>query len=320
MPVLNRSSYLAPRFLQNGHAQTLYAFQFRQVDGVSYKRERIETPDTDFIDLDWSRTGSRRLAILVHGMEGSSQRTYMTGMARAFNRRGWDAVAKNFRTCSGELNRQRRTYHAGATDDLHTVVEHITRTYHYEELALIGFSLGGNVILKYVGEYESTLHETIQKAVVFSVPCDLKSSSAYMNRPANLIYRARFMNTLYWKIRAKHQDMPHSVPRPRVRQIRNFRQFDNHYTAPMNGFTDADDYYLTASSKYFLDRIRIPTLLVNAEDDPFLPDSCYPINEARANPNFYLETPGSGGHVAFVAFNEENEYWSEYRACEFVCT
>ena len=174
MPIVP-SSYRAPFGFGNGHIQTIYA-HFRQVRGVSYKRERIQTPDGDFLDLDWSAKGARRLAILSHGLEGSTERHYVLGMIRALNRRGWDALAWNYRGCSGEPNRLLRWYHSGDTGDLRAVIEHAAG-HNYEEIAIIGFSLGGNVTLKYLGERAGSTHPLVKKGVAFSVPCDLTPSS-----------------------------------------------------------------------------------------------------------------------------------------------
>lgn len=318
MPIIHHSSYCPPLFLRNGHLQTIYPNFFRHVDGVTYGHERLETPDGDFLDLDRSAVGANRAALLAHGLEGNSTRTYMLGMVRALNRRGWDAVAWNFRGCSGEPNRKLRFYHSGDTPDLHTVVSHVLRDAHYEHIALIGFSLGGNVILKYLGEKGRDLSPRIAAAITFSVPCDLAGSSRQMARFENRIYMKRFMKLLHEKIRAKMEAFPGAIDDQGYRQISTFQEFDDRYTAPLHGFRSAQDYWTLASSKPVLPRIAVPTLLVNALDDPFLSPSCYPREEADRNPHFFLETPATGGHVGFVSINRKDEYWSETRAVEFL--
>ena len=158
MPIVHPSSYRPPLFFKNGHLQTIYPNLFRHVAGVSYLRQRISTPDDDFLDLDWSPVGADRVAILAHGLEGNSTRPYVFGMVRALNRSGWDAVVWNFRGCSGEPNQKVRFYHSGDTEDLHTVLTCVHQRSCYKTSALIGFSLGGNVILKYLGEQAMQLN------------------------------------------------------------------------------------------------------------------------------------------------------------------
>src|SRR2546427_6592026 len=175
MPLVVNSSYQCPRFLSNGHLQTCLPVLFRRVKAADYQRERISTPDHDFLDLDWIRNDSSRVAVLAHGLEGDSKRAYMLGMVNALAKAGWDAVAWNARGCSGEPNRVLRFTHSGATEDLETVICHLNSNYDYPEIALIGFSLGGNLTLKYLGERGYQLDSRIKAAVAFSVPCDLES-------------------------------------------------------------------------------------------------------------------------------------------------
>jgi len=318
MPVIHHSSYRPPLLLSNGHLQTIYPNFFRRVEGVAYRRERVETPDGDFLDLDRSAVGAKRAAILAHGLEGSSTRTYMLGMVRALNRHGWDAVAWNFRGCSGEPNRHLRFYHSGDTPDLQTVITHVVEKGGYEQLALIGFSLGGNVVLKYLGEAGTKANPRIVAAVAFSVPCDLAGSARQMARLENIVYMKRFMKFLHEKIRAKMAAFPGAIDDHGYQRMRTFQECDDRYTAPLHGFRSARDYWRQASSKPMLPQITVPTLLVNALDDPFLSPSCYPHAEAEHNPHFFLEPPQTGGHVGFVAHNRDGEYWSERRAVEFL--
>ncbi len=320
MPVIAQSLYRAHWPFTNPHVQTIFPTLLRKVTGIHYRRERIETLDGDFVDLDFSGVAAERVAIVLHGLEGDSSRNYVLGMVKVFNKSGWDAVAMNFRGCSGECNRKLRFYHSGDTLDLHTVVTHVTEAYHYSQVALIGFSLGGNVVLKYLGERGESVMPEIRKAVVFSVPCDLTSSSQRISEPSNRIYMKRFLRMLREKIRMKMKLMPDLIDDHGYETIKTFKEFDDRYTAPINGFKNAEDYWEKASCKPYLTSISVPTLLISAADDPFLPDPCYPREEAQANPNLLLEIPGRGGHVGFVAFNRSREYWSESRAVEFVNT
>lgn len=311
------SHYVPPPLLTNGHLQTVFPTLFRPTPEVSYIRERIETPDGDFLNLDWATphqgiqraaVGVRQAVILSHGLEGSSDGKYIRGMARAALDAGWDALAWNYRGCGGEMNRLPRFYHSGATEDLLTVIQHAAT--RYDRLALIGFSLGGNLTLKYLGETGDAVHPKISSAVAFSVPCDLAASADQLSKPANLIYTQRFLRSLMPKIRAKKLERLCNDP------LLTLRAFDDRYTAPLHGFKDADEYYRKCSCKQFLAPITVPTLIVSAKNDPFLTPSCFPVEEAVANPNLTLEMPDSGGHIGFVRFEEV--YWSEARAMAFL--
>src|SRR5437764_6729892 len=202
MPLVPNSTYRCSRLLSNGHLQTLWPSLLRRVNLFAYRRERIETPDGDFLDLDWARNGSQRLAVLAHGLEGDSKRHYILGMVNALAKRGWDAVAWNARGCSGETNRVLRFTHSGATEDLQAVISHVTSASDYSTITLIGFSLGGNLTLKYLGERGRELDRRIKAAVAFSVPCDLQSSSIKLAKPLNWIYMQRFLAALHTKIRS----------------------------------------------------------------------------------------------------------------------
>lgn len=319
VPLLVSTSYQPPFVLQNGHFQTIFPSLFRRVRDVSYHRIRISTPDDDFIDLDRASVGGDKLGVIAHGLEGSSCRSYVLGMVQALNAQGWDAVAWNFRGCSGEPNRQIRFYHSGDTDDLNTVLKEILNRFDYRHIALIGFSMGGNVILKFLGEYSARMHPSIKAGIAFSVPCDLASAAHKLKQPSNLIYMRRFLLNLHEKIRIKMKQFPGRIDDKGYHLIHSFKEFDERYTAPLHGFESAEDYWAKSSSKGFLHRISIPVLMVNALDDPFLSSSCYPYEEALNNPCFFLEAPRFGGHVGFMGYgNGGNRYWSETRTVQFL--
>lgn len=319
MPLIHNSTYRAPWFFRSAHLQTIYPSVIRQVPLITKERERIDTPDGDFLDLDWYRCHtSRKLVILTHGLEGSSHRAYIQGMARTFSNAGWNTFAWNFRGCSGEMNRKPQSYHSGATEELQTILDHVFNMDEFTEISLIGFSLGGNVTLKYLGERAQEVDTRIKSAVTFSVPCDLQSSSYRLERAENRLYMERFMLTLRKKIRLKMRRFPGKIKDRGLKEMRTFREFDNEYTAPLHGFKDAVDYWTQSSSKPYLPSIRIPTLLINAADDTFLPQDCYPTKAARESKFFHLEIPSHGGHVGFVTFSRSRTYWSERRALEFV--
>lgn len=318
MPLIPQSSYHAPLLLRNGDLLTIYPTVMRKLSPALYQRERIDTLDDDFLDLDWSRINSRKLVILSHGLEGSASRHYMIGMASLMNRHGWDALAWNFRGCSGETNRQLRMYHNGSIDDLDWVVRHALGIGRYDTIALIGFSLGGNLTLMYLGSMADKLDARVCGSVAFSAPCDLKAGAARLAKTKNCIYMKQFLVSLHEKIRLKMEQMPGTINDEGYGRIKDFKGFDDRYTAPIHGFKDAEDYWEKCSSARFLPAIRVPTLIVNALDDPFLAEGCYPIEQATNSRYVHLEMPMHGGHVGFVQFIDEGSYWSENRAVEFL--
>lgn len=315
--MLPSSDYKAPVLLRNRHLLTIFPTLFRKMKAANYTRTRIPTKDNDFLDLDFSRVNSDKLVIILHGLEGDARRQYMTGMVHIFNEGGYDTVCMNFRGCSGEMNNALRFYHSGETGDLQTVVNHIATSGQYKSVHLLGFSLGGNVTLKYIGELGASIPGIIRSAVAISVPCDLKDSSVELEKRHNFIYMRRFIQSLGEKLEIKAQKYPENISLDKFAEIRNFKQFDDRYTAPMHGFKNAEEYWEASSSKKFLPAIRIPTLLINALDDPFLGKGSFPYKEAEQNPYFHLETPETGGHVGFVSFSGKH-YWSERRAFQFI--
>lgn len=320
MAVLPQPDYLPPLPLRSGHVQTMYPTLFRPLPRTDPQRERLATPDGDFLDIDWHiptrRTG--RLAVVSHGLEGNSRKKHPLGMARHLCALGWDVICLNFRGCSGEPNRLPRFYHSGTTDDLHTVLRHGLARGGYAAAALIGFSMGGNQTLKYLGEDPGQVPREVKAAVAFSVPCDLAGSSRRLAHWGNKIYMRYFMRSLRAKITTKTRMFPGLLDAGGLASMRTFVPFDDAYTAPLHGFRDATDYYARCSARQFLPDIRVPTLLVQAADDPFLSPSCYPVREARESSVLQLEMPRYGGHVGFVRLNRANLYWSEERAGRFL--
>jgi uncharacterized protein len=317
MPIIE-SDYLAPRCLPGGHLQTIFPALFRRVPQVTKRRERLELEDGDFVDLEWAEQGRPRLAILSHGLEADARTDYIQGMAAALIRRGWDVLAWNFRGCGEEPNRLLRMYHSGATEDLKAVVSHALARHPAEKIDLIGFSLGGNLTLKYLGEDPAGLPARIHRAVTFSVPCDLACSSRQLALRSNRLYMERFLRKMRGKVRAKNQLFPGQLDLSGLDRIRTFQEFDDRFTAPLHGFADAAEYWARNSCRQFLHAIRLPTLLVNALNDPFLGPGCYPSEEAAASEDFHFEAPAGGGHVGFMPLRGGREYWSETRAAEFL--
>jgi predicted alpha/beta-fold hydrolase len=320
MPVIN-CDYRPPFLLANGYVQSILPSLLRRIDCTHFQRERLNTDDGDFLDLDWSRVSpssmGKTLLIISHGLEGHSRRPYVAGIARDANTQGWDALAWNFRSCSGEMNKTLRFYHSGATDDLQRVIEH-AHGLGYQHIHLVGFSMGGNLSLLHAGRQGRNLPPYIKSVIAFSVPCDLAASSQRLAERKNKIFMWRFLRDLRTKIDAKALEFPDDVSVEGFHQIKTFQHFDDRYTAPIHGFNDAADYWARSSCKSVLKDIRIPALLVNAQNDPFLPEACFPYLEAQQSEWLSLEVPRSGGHVGFIELNNRHAYWMERRVVEFV--
>lgn len=316
MPILTTSDYKPPFYLFNGHLETIVPSAFRKITDVTYQRERLELADGDFLDLDWLKQGARKLMIVSHGLEGSSDRHYSKGMARYFYRGGWDALAWNCRSCSGEMNRLPRFYHHGATEDIRAVVDHAMATGGYETIVLVGISMGGSMTLKYLGEHGRNLPAQVKSGAAFSVPCHLGSSALELDKPEKRFYLNRFLKKLGAKIKLKSERFPDLISYQGFDQIKSFEAFDNRYTAPLHGFRDAQDFYERAASLPYIPGIRVPVLIANAVNDPFLPPACYPFEIARQSDYVYLETPDRGGHTGFTLSGSDDS-WMEQRAFAF---
>ncbi len=314
MPLI-KSNYTSPFYLFNGHLQTIVPAIFYWGKKSPYTRERINTKDDDFLDIDWIQNGHKRLALISHGLEGSSSAPYMRRLADSLSANNWDVLCWNFRGCSGELNRQPTFYHSGFTSDLDDVVHHAAKTKAYNSIFLIGNSVGGNITLKYLGEQSANILPEVKKAVVFSVPCDLESCAIELAKRSNYVYMRRFLVSLKHKIREKAKLFPVYFDLAPLSSITNFFSFDAVYTAPMFGFKDVHDYYNRASSKPFLNDIKVPTLMVTAINDPFLGKACFPYDVARQHQMLYLETPKTGGHNGFPSLKQG--YWPAKRAMAF---
>ena len=315
MPILP-STYNPPFYIKNGFVATVYSGLFRKVV-LEQTRERLTLSDGDFLDLDWSfsELKTKKLVILLHGLEGHAQRPYITGAAKLFNDHGIDAVCVNFRGCSGHENLKYYSYHSGATLDLVEVITHVILKKGYSELYLKGISLGGNLILKYLGE-GNAIPPQVKAAIAISVPCDLYSSCVALHTVKNKLFHDRFLKDLVNRLREKQKRFPEFLSAETVNTIKTLRDFDEVYTAKAHGFKNALDYYEKCSSLQFLSHIKLPTLVINALNDSFLSAPCFPIKEAKYNPNLHLEMPKYGGHVGFI--DKGNIYYNEKRALQFV--
>lgn len=316
MPVL-KSTYEAPGIFRNAHLATIYAATLRRINFRPQQRERLELPDSDFLDLDWSFSEEKtnQLLILMHGLAGNAQRPYMLGMAKTFTENGWDTAAMNFRSCSGEINRLYRSYNAGATEDLEAVIEHILEKDKYSEIAIVGFSLGGNLLLKYLGENDRLPGE-VKAAVAVSTPCDLGASLEELNQTRNFLYSKRFERNLKAQLYERQMAFPEELDKKEISSCNSLLAIDELYTSKAHGYENARDYYEKCSCLQFLENIRIPSLLINAENDSFLSRNSYPIEVAKSSEYLHLEIPKYGGHVGFIRRN--GIYYHEQRALEFI--
>jgi len=309
-------------WIPGAHLQTLWGKLFRRQHPAPTEVERWDTPDGDFLDIHRlrARRGAPRL-LLLHGLEGTVRSHYAQGLLNEAARRGWGADLLIFRSCGSELNRTRRFYHSGETSDTAFVLDRIVSEYPASPLAIAGVSLGGNVLLRFLGERGHNLPAELAAAAAISVPFDLLRSSRRINRGFSRVYQHYFLRSLRKKASEKQRRFPDLAAPEAIANLRTLEDFDNLVTGPLHGYRDAEDYYRRASSLPVLDRIRLDTLLLSAADDPMLPpevlDDVRAI--ARLNPHLHIEFVDRGGHAGFIAGSSPWRpfYYAEYRIGEF---
>ena len=318
MPVFTSDFFPTIPF-RNSHFNTMYRPLFMK-DTAKYSRKRITTWDHDFIDLDFSMVGSETLALLIHGLEGSSESKYMTSTTNHLNAKGLDTVCFNLRSCSGEDNLLLSTYHSGKSEDVDFVVNHLLDNYEYKNIIIIGFSLGGNLTLKYLGEKSDEISPTIKGGIAVSVPIDIASAEKEMDKIKNKLYLEVFFKTMKTKVLEKAYKFPEfQLDKDKLFKATKFKHLEHLYTVPVFGFESPEDYWEKASSKPYILAIKKPTLLINAKDDTFLSKECFPFDEAQNSPFFHLETPKYGGHVGFInSFKASENTWLEERIARFI--
>ncbi len=309
-------------WLPNSHFQTLWPTLCRRpIKHLNFKRERIELPDGDFIDLDWvdkNKDLNSPIVFLLHGLEGTLDSPYAKGMLNAISAEGWRGVFLYFRGCSGEHNRLPRSYHSGDTADVDYVVSVLKQREPHAPMAAIGFSLGGNVLVKWLGE--TSQHNPLQAAVAICVPFELYKAVLRINRGFSRVYQWHLLGCLRNKLKQKLKMFSSSpVSMAKLATVRTMHDFDEHVTAPLHGFANANDYYVKCSSRAYLPYILRPTLLVQAKDDPFMTEDLLP-GEDELSPLVQLELTDSGGHVGFVSGRAPwaAEYWLERRVPSFL--
>ena len=315
------SDYYPKNWFKNGHFSTIFSAKFRFNAAVKFKRQRLELSDGDFIDLDWSyaremgHEPNHHVVILLHGLEGNAQRSYIRGQAQQLLAIGFDVCAMNFRGCSGVPNRMLQSYNAGQTQDLDQVIIHVSHLYQYQRIFAVGFSLGGSLLLNYLGQ-KIGQHNKIFAAAVVSTPLDLSASIQRLSSWDNRLYQWVFLSTLKKKYREKQRQFPMALSLDAPKAMRTLKDFDNLYTAPVHGYLNAEDYYNKNSPIKHLERINIPLKILNALNDTFLSKTCIPIDLAQRSKNIYLEAPKHGGHVGFC--NPKGAYYNEKRIVQFL--
>ncbi len=278
------------------------------------------------MDLEWSSPGApvppaAPLVLVLHGLEGSARSKYAIEMYRALAERGLASVGLSFRSCSGELNRLPRLYHSGETGDLACILDLLAGRFPDRPIGAAGFSLGGNVLLKYLGTLQSPSSSMVSAATAISVPFDLSAGADRLDRGFSRLYRWYLLRKLKRKTRAKARMLAPRIDVPRALAARTFRQFDDAATAPLHGFADAGDYYHRSSSARYLRGIAIPTLLIQSADDPFLPRHAVPGDAVRENPHLVAAFTERGGHVGFVSgVPWAPVFWAEQAASAFLVT
>ncbi|MCB1201855.1 MAG: alpha/beta fold hydrolase [Leptospiraceae bacterium] len=321
MPYIQNSSYKIP-FFKNGHLQTIFTALFRHTAKPEFERERLQTDDNDFLLLDWlihsgKEKQNKKLVILSHGLEGDSSSSYIRGMANWFFKNNYDVMARNQRGCGGEPNLLLKSYHSGAIEDLDLTVRLGVKR-GYKKIVLIGFSLGGNQTMLYLSGAKIKPAKEIKAGIIFSAPIDLRSCAMKLAEPQGKLYMSRFLATMRDKIKEKNRRFPGTLDLTGLEKIKDFEEWDTRFTGPIHGFKDADDYWKKCSSLPHIPKLKIPVLLVQSRNDPFLSELCFPREMSEKNKYFFLEDLQYGGHCAYTENPLGEEIlWSEKRALQF---
>jgi len=293
--------FVAARWLTHPHLQTLYGAILAPAPRIAFTRKRWETPDGDFVDVDFTGApGATPFVLLFHGLEGSSRSPYARALMGEVMGRGWQGAVFHFRGCSGEPNRLPRAYHSGDSDEIHWAVRRLHAQAGAQPLYVAGVSLGGNALAKWLGERGEKARKLVERAAVVSAPVDLMAAGEALELGFARMYARHFLVTLKRTAAIKLERHPGLFDGGGVARATTLREFDDVVTAPLHGFRDTDDYWTRASAKPLLGRIAVPTLLINARDDPFLPEAALP-TEREVSSAVKLEFPPRGGHVGFVS-------------------
>ncbi|MBK7896787.1 MAG: alpha/beta fold hydrolase [Candidatus Promineifilaceae bacterium] len=325
MSTFQLAPFVPSNWLAGGHTQTIFGRLARRKAGIIFHRRRLNTPDGDFIDIDFPEVAGyllpndAPLVLLLHGLEGNARRGYACETYRQLAQLGVRSVGINYRSCSGEINRTARFYHSGATDDVALVLETLANWFPTSRRGLIGFSLGANLTLKFVGERGAGARDWVETAVAISPPFDMKSSSALLEQGLSRFYTRHFLKSLHQKVRAKADLLASEVDLNKVLAAKTFREFDHWGTAPLGGFLSADDYYEKCSTAQFLPHIQVPTLILRALDDPLFAPDDVPYETIAANPCLTAGITAQGGHLGFIEGQPGRlNCWAEQEAARFL--
>lgn len=310
--VVAHANFKPTPWLPGPHLPTIWASLCRPLPAVDLESERVELPDGDFVDLHWARDNGGAVVLILHGLEGSHESPYARGMLAALNNAGYRGVLLNFRGCSGVPNRLDRNYHSGDTGDVAYIAEVIEKRSNQPLFAAIGYSLGGNVLLKWLGE--RGLQMDLKTAVAVSVPFDLGACATRLDQGFSRVYQWRLIRSMKNKLKEKFRDRTAPLKLDDVDSLTAFWTYDDAVTAPLHGFKDVRDYYSSSSSRQFLDRIDRPTLILQARNDPFVPASAIP-TAPELGAKVRVELCRGGGHVGFVSgwLPGRYSYWLERR-------
>jgi hypothetical protein len=322
MPII-KSSFTPPWWISNPHAQTVLSARFRKVEPPAYIHEEFPIPGPDFIDLEWvlrdcpqtqSLNGGKKLLVLCYGIVASSKSSYILGTIRKFSSQGFDCLVIHPRGVlrPGLL---RYSYHPGDYSDLQLIVNHVSKK--YQDITLIGFSLGGNLVLKYLGEMGSHVPPEVKKGIAISTPCCLKTTATVLERPINRLYLKDMVKKLRLQMERKINHRPHLFQDIQLDAIQSVHTYVENTVLPIHAYKDLDEYYYRNSCNRFIPSIATPTLILNALDDPFFGKECYPIQECLNHPFVYLEMPSKGGHIGFIENSINGAYYFEQRALDF---
>lgn len=317
---MDNNTFKTPWWLPGAHLQTIWPTATRRPINIEAQNERLELPDGDFLDLAWVGSGNGPIVVVLHGLGGNIQSPYATGILQAIAMGGWRGVFMHFRGCSGVPNRLPRSYHSGETGDLHFVIHELRRRETQTPLAVIGFSLGGNVLIKWLGETGNT--NPLHAAIAVSVPFELHKSATHLSQGGRRFYQWWLLRQLRTTLKKKFTLLPAPtdlIDLNKLDKLNTFWEFDDKITAPLHGFNGAADYYQRASSRPYLPLIKTPTLILQARDDPFIPVDALPEPHELA-PQTHLELTENGGHVGFVTGNLPWQpiYWLEQRAVAYL--
>ncbi len=305
-----------PLYAYNPHFATILPSVFRNITEVNYLRERLILKDNDFLDIDTINNNKQKAVILSHGLEGNSDKHYIKGTAKLFLQHGWDVIAWNCRSCSGELNKAQRIYHHGDVEDIGEVVEWASLKDQYKTIGLIGFSMGGVINTKYIATQKDNLSEKLAFNIAISTPCDLEACALSLDQKNNFIYKRKFLTSLKNKLMLKAEQYPGMIDIERLQTIKKWSDFDEYFSARMNGFANRREFYQQSTLLNFLEEVNIPTLILNAANDPLIPFDSNPISMAKFNKKLQVEITKYGGHCGYTQRNDEFTY-AERSALKF---